>query len=196
MKKLIAALCAYSLAACASASNPGAMVAELSQETIITDSSKLRENVTVGDIGGGKETNPLWVSNVSSEDFSEALRQSLSAHAMLATESNNYRLDAELVKLKQPLFGMDMTVTSTVDYTLTDVNTGEVVLQKTVEHAYTAKLGDAFVAVKRLQLANEGSIKGNISELIKEMIATVDSEVPTKAVDPESLEGAPSGVSS
>ncbi|MEL7488281.1 MAG: hypothetical protein AAGJ87_13820, partial [Pseudomonadota bacterium] len=73
-------------------------------------------------------------------------------------------------------------VTSTVDYTLTNVATGDVVLQETVESAYTAKPGDAFLGVERLRLANEGSIKGNISSIIEKMIAAV-GETPAPAVD-------------
>ncbi len=175
MKIYLAAIGALALGACASASKPGAMVAEVTEATIIQDESQLRESVVVGTVGGGKETNPLWTSEVSSDDFAEALRQTFAAHAMLATEDGAYRLDAELVKLKQPFAGFNMTVTSIVNYTLTDVSSGEVVLEETIEKAYTAKAGDAFMGVKRLQLANEGSIKGNISDLITKMIASVDN---------------------
>jgi len=192
MKKLLAALCALSLAACASASKPGAMVAELTETSILSENSNLRENVAVGDVGGGKETNPLWTSEVSSEDFAEALRQSFAAHAMLATGDGAYRLDAELVKLKQPFAGFNMTVTSIVDYTLTNVATGDVVLKETVEEAYTAKAGDAFMGVKRLQLANEGSIKGNIAQIIDKMIAAVDGGAVMEAPAEEMMDDASS----
>ena len=188
MKNLIIAICVLSLAACASASKPGAMVAEVTEATIIQDTSKLHENVTVGEVGGGKETNPLWTSEVSSENFAEALRQTFAAHAMLATDEGDYRLDAKLVKLKQPFAGFNMTVTSIVDYTLTHVESGEVVLEETVETAYTAKVGDAFMGVKRLQLANEGSIKGNISTLIQKMIAAVDGAETMQTPAEESIE--------
>lgn len=188
MKNLIIAMCVLSLAACAAASKPGAMVANVTEATIIQDTSQLHENVTVGEVGGGKDTNPLWASKVSSVDFAEALRQTFAAHAMLATDEGDYRLDAELVKLKQPFAGFNMTVTSIVDYTLTHVESGEVVLEETVETAYTAKAGDAFMGVKRLQLANEGSIKGNISTLIEKMIAAVDGAETMKTPAEESIE--------
>lgn len=192
MRKLIIALCALSLAACASASKPGAMVADVTEATIIQETSKLRENVTVGEITGGKKTNPLWTSEVASEDFAEALRQTFAAHAILATEEGDYKLNAELVKLKQPFAGFNMTVTSIVNYTLTDVNTGETIFEEMIETPYTAKVGDAFMAVKRLQLANEGSIKSNISTLIKKMITAVDGresvETPAEGATGEPAE--------
>lgn len=174
MKRLAIAVCAISLAACASASDPGAMLAEVSETTIISDESPLRSAVSMGDVTGGKETNPLWTSEVSSEDFAEALRQSFAAHAMLATDAGDYRLDANLEKLKQPLAGFNITVTSIVNYTLTELATDEVVFEETIEEAYTAKVGDAFMGVKRLQLANEGSIKGNITTLIEMLIQQFD----------------------
>ena len=181
MRHFLILLCALAVSACASASNPGAMIAELSDATIIDDASALRQNVSVGEVSGGKETNPLWTSEVSNEDFAEALRQSFSAHAMLATETGRYRLDATLEKLKQPFAGFNMTVTSTVNYTLTDLESGDVLFTETIEEAYTAEMGDAFMGVKRLQLANEGSIKQNISSLIKLMIETVDQ--PMESAD-------------
>lgn len=193
MKNLAILLCAIALSACAAASKPGAMVAELTEATIISENSTLRENVSVGDVNGGKETSPLWKSNVSSDDFAESLRQSFAAHAMLATDEGNYRLDAELMKLKQPFAGFNMTVTSTVKYTLTDIATSNVVFEETVEEAYTAKTGDAFLGVERLRLANEGSIKGNISSLIKLMIGHVDAG---EAPSPEATEGEAEDVSS
>lgn len=174
MKKILLTVAALSLTACATASQPGAMVPSVSAKSIVTSQSKLFEAVTIGPVDGGKKTNPLWTSKVSNEDFAEALRQSFAAHAMLATDAGDYRLDAQLVKLKQPVMGIDLSVTSDVKYVLTNIATGEVVFDETISEKYTAKMGDAFVAVKRLQLANEGSIKSNISTLIEMMINKVD----------------------
>lgn len=102
MKKFIVAFGALSLAACASASKPGTMVAELTEATIIKDASKLRDSVAVGEVSGGHDTNPLWTSEVANADFAEALKQTFAAHAILAKGGGVYRLDAKLVKLKQP----------------------------------------------------------------------------------------------
>jgi len=174
-KHIILATAILALSGCASASKPGAMVPTVSAATLIKADSPLTDAITVGDVTGGKKTNPLWTSEVASEDFAEALRQSFAAHAMLATDSGDYRLDADLEKLKQPVLGTSMKVTSTVKYTLTDVSTGAVVFEDTIETPYTAKFSDSFVAVKRLQLANEGSIKTNIGTMIERIIAAVDS---------------------
>ena len=43
-----------------------------------------------------------------------------------------------------------------------------IVFQKTIKSPYTATIGDAFVGMTRLTLANEGSAKENIYKLLKE----------------------------
>lgn len=178
MRRLILIVAAAALSACASASKPGAMVAPVVEANIIADASPLREAFFVGDVSGGKDTNPLWTSEVSNADFAEALRQSLSAHAMLSSAQQKYRIDAEMLKVKQPFAGFNMTVTSTVRYKATEIASGAVVFDETIEVPYTAEVGDAFLGVKRLQLANEGSIKGNITKLIESLIAKLGLETP------------------
>lgn len=194
MKKLLLAITfILSVSACATASKPGAMVPAITNKTIIGETSALRENVSVGEITGGKETNPLWTSEVSNEDFAESLRQSFAAHAMLALADGDYRLDAQMLQLKQPFAGFNMTVTSTIQYTLTNVTTGDVVLMEEIITPYTAKTSDAFLGVERLRLANEGAIRESIATLIEMMIAKVDGEmVATDPTDAEDVtEGEP-----
>ena len=67
------------------------------------------------------------------------------------------------------MVGLDMTVTTTVQYILTDSGSGEVVLDKRVLTPYTATMGDAFVGTTRLRLANEGSARKNIEGLLDEL---------------------------
>lgn len=183
MRLAMLAAAALSLAACATASKPGAMVAELTDSTIISDQSALRNSFTVGEVSGGKKTNPLWVSKVSSEDFAEALRQSLASHAMLASAGGKYVVDAELVEVKQPLAGFNLTVKSTVKYKVAEAATSAIVLEEAVTHEHTAKMGEAFVAAQRLRLANEGSMKGNIAQFIETLVKTMDAAPASMMLD-------------
>jgi hypothetical protein len=169
MKKLLVALAALSVCACASPSNPAAMVAAASPDVVFSSGSALHQNVELGTVDGGRETNPLWTSQVSSEDFAEALRGSFQAHAILTTQGGDYRLDATLMELNQPFAGLDMSVHSTVRYALTEVASGDVVYEEVISERYTATMGDAFVGVERLRLANEGSIRANIERLISQL---------------------------
>ncbi|WAC48583.1 hypothetical protein OVA03_01205 [Asticcacaulis sp. SL142] len=171
MKKFIVlALAGLALTGCASASKPGAMAVAVTPSTLIEQESVLKNAIAQATVIGGKDTNPLWVSNVSNADFAEALRQSLSANTMLATDTARFNLSAQLVELKQPFMGIDMTVTAKVQYTLTDAASGKTVWSKEIVTPYTAKMSDALMGVKRLQLANEGAIKTNIEQLIAELI--------------------------
>ena len=171
MKKFIAlAIVAITVTGCAEASNPGAMAVGVTQSTLIADNSSLHHAISAPTVTGGKDTNPLWVSNVSNADFAEALRQTLTANTMLATDKGRFNLAAQLVSLKQPMVGLSMTVTADVKYTLTDA-AGKVIWQKELTTPYTAKFSDAFLGVERLKLANEGAIKTNIEQMIAALIA-------------------------
>jgi phage gp29-like protein len=121
-------------------------------------------------VTGGKETNPLWKSNVSNADFAEALKQSLSANTILASDAARFKLSASLIELKQPFIGASMTVTSKVKYVLTDATDNSVIWAKEITTPYTAKFSDAFVGYKRLQLANEGAIRENIKQLVDDLV--------------------------
>jgi hypothetical protein len=84
----------------------------------------------------------------------------------LYSDNGKYSLSVEMVEIDQPSFGFDMTVTTVVKYILKEKSSGEVLLNKEVNAPQTATVGDAFSGVERLKLANEGSGKKNIEELI------------------------------
>lgn len=130
-----------------------------------------KTHIAVGDVTGGQETNPMWMSSVSSSDFERALEDSLRAVGLLAVnrQAGRFRLHAHLGKFDQPFVGLDMTVTATVTYTLVEWATGRTVFEKAITTPYTAKAGDAFLGVERLRLANEGAVRQNITGLIDEL---------------------------
>jgi len=73
--------------------------------------------------------------------------------------------------LDQPFFGASLTVTATVKYTLIDRASGKAVYERVLATPYTAAFSDAFMAMERLKLANEGAMRANISRLIEDLIA-------------------------
>jgi hypothetical protein len=131
----------------------------------------LKANVALRDVTGGKETNPMWMSSVGSSEFERALEDSLRSVGMLAAnrQSGRFQLVAHLAKLDQPFGGFDMTVTATVNYLLIERASGKTVWEKSLTTPYTAKLGDALVGTARMRLANEGTIRQNISQLVAEL---------------------------
>lgn len=133
-----------------------------------TANKQFREALDVESVTGGAETNPLWMSKISSTDFKQALLQSLKNVGFEANQPQNarYLLVATLKEVDQPFFGFDMTVTTTINYVLTDKVTKRILMNQDVKASGTATIGDAFFAVKRLRLANEDSAKQNIGQLL------------------------------
>lgn len=128
--------------------------------------------VEVAEVGGGRETSPLWTSQIDDASFREALVESLRLAGLLSEGGGApLALHARLVKLEQPFMGFDMTVTSIVHYTVKDARTGAVLIDEDVAAAHTATMGDAFVGATRLKLANEGSARKNIAALVQRLKA-------------------------
>ncbi len=171
---LLAFVLGASLVGCAAPARIEQMTTTSSMATRAkAESSALRQSVGVKEVTGGKETNPMWISNVGSSEFEQALEASLKDVGLLAPikPAAKYHLIANLEKLEQPMIGFSMTVTSSVRYMLVDVASKKTVYEKSVVVPYTASVSDAFVGTERLRLANEGSIKANIQQIIDDMIA-------------------------
>lgn len=134
--------------------------------------SHLKENVALRDVTGGKETNPMWISSVSSTDFERALEASLKDAGLLSQnrQGSKYSLVVHLMKLDQPFFGASMTVSATVRYTLVERATNKDVLERTVSLPYTAAFSDALLGTERMKLANEGAVRVNIQALIDALV--------------------------
>lgn len=168
---LLAVLTSLILTGCASPAQVGNMQAAIPAEQKEKPSA-LRNNLALDGITGGKGTNPLWTSQVSNGDFRQALEASLKSAGLLTDGKNGrYRLNAHLDGLRQPVFGASLTVSSKVHYVVLDTKTNRAIFEKTIDLPYTAALSDAFAAVKRLRLANEGAIRVNIEALINELIS-------------------------
>ena len=188
---VLALVCAIMLGGCAAPARVDQMVVS-GQPAQRVSQSPLRGNIAVSDVTGGRETNPMWKSNVGSSEFSQALESSLRTVGLLSPtrQSGNYTLTAHLQNVEQPAFGFDMTVTASILYAVVERKTGKTVFNRTIALPYTAKMGDAFAGVERLKLANEGAIRTNITRLIDELFTLKIegvSVVPPSANTEESL---------
>jgi len=129
--------------------------------------ASLIDGIAVGSVDGGQDTNVLGTSQVSNEDFQSALMDSLRNHGLLAEGSApRYILYAHLLDVHQPLIGLDMTVTATVNYELADAVNGQPTRETTIATDFTSPFGDAFAADERTRLANEGAIRENIRQFL------------------------------
>lgn len=132
----------------------------------------LKNTIAVADVTGGRETNPLWVSQVSSAAFRSALEDSLANAGVFerVLSASKYRLTADLNALEQPAFGIDMTVTSTIKYTVIDTKNGKEVYSRLVRAPFTAGFSDSPLGATRVRIATEGSVKKNIELLINDLL--------------------------
>jgi len=170
MKKILLIITVCVLAGCATP----AAVDQMAVYLPVTQTNQIFKNsIGVTAVTGGKETNAMWTSQVSSDSFKRALEQSLENAGMFSkiATGGKYQLTADLTRLDQPMVGFDMTVTSTVRYSLIDTQSRNEVYARVVQIAYTASMSDAFMGSTRLKLANEGAVKANIQALINDLIA-------------------------
>lgn len=154
---------------CASAAKPEAMLARINMPVYQSQSDV---NVTVM---GGKETSKMWVSQISDQDFAQALQDSIVQSGLLRNATIGspaaYRLDAFIVQMNQPMFGASMTVSMEVNYSLARTNPKEMVWQKAITSTYTAPFSEAFIGATRLRKANEGAARKNIERALQEIAA-------------------------
>jgi hypothetical protein len=179
------AVALLSLTACATASLPSQMVPAQGAITPASANDRGYQNMRVGAVSGGSDTNPLWMSNVSNGDFKTALEASLRSVNYLSDDSSKAQLEvsASIVDLQRPLAGLDMSVTSTIRYTAKPVDGGPALFDDTIAATGTATLSDALLGVERLRMANEASISANITQFIKRLRQALPTPVAASSAD-------------
>lgn len=165
--KLIATLAVASLVGCATPASQQAMSVSM-QDIPAKLNANLKDQVVVRNVTGGKETNPMWTSQVDAQSFKGALEKSIAMAGYKASDANKakYSIDADLKDLKQPMFGFTFDVVSTVLYTVTGDGKQS---QIPVTATGTATTSDAFVGIERLRIANERSIQQNIKMFLQKL---------------------------
>lgn len=171
------------LSACASASRSTAMVAPVTADTLIDASSPLHKSVLVRNVTGGEETNILLQSKVSNADFRTALETSLDLTTMLTTAANaKFLIDAQIISLEQPQLAINLQVITTTRYTVRSFD-DRVVFDEEIKTTYKEQFLNSLVRAERQRLANEGSVKANIAEFIKKLVAASEAD-PAKFAPP------------
>lgn len=154
---------------CASPAQISGMSVTADQASAHTYDAHLQNNVQLSEVNGGDKTNPLWTSEIDGPDFRAALEQSLASAKLLGSTSAPYALRANLLRVDQPIFGLNFEVTSEVEYTLTETTTDKVIFREIIRTPFTAGVGDSVIGIKRLRLANEGSARANINSILKRL---------------------------
>jgi len=159
-------LAAACLAACASPGRPE-MMTITQPANVAAQGAPGYKAFKLGPVNGGGKTNAMWMSNVSGEDFQTALEGSLRAANYLADDPAQAKgeIKANMVSLDRPMAGLDLSVTTSVKYTVA-YDGAPPVFDELVAAVGKAKFSEAFVAVERLRLANEASVRENITAFI------------------------------
>ena len=156
---------------CSIQAQPGRMQVTPDALASLSYDVALPGSIVLGDVTGGEKTPPMLVSKVGDSELAAALRSSLEQQGLLAVGGRvaRFRLQVFLAELNQPQRGLGLTVVSVVRYRLLRETDGGQVLEEVVTAAATATTQDAFLGPTRLRIANEASIRQNISEFLKRM---------------------------
>jgi len=157
------------LAGCTSPARVDYMAAPAS-ELKASLATPLRGSVSIGAVSGGRAQNAAFRSHVNAMSLRKALETSLLAVGLFSPETHSrYRLSANILGFDQPEFGVSITSTAIVKYELLEKATGNVLYKETIAVPYTATFDDAVLGDERLRLANEGTVRMNISKLVDDL---------------------------
>lgn len=85
------------------------------------------------------------------------------AFADVKQDSGDYQLAVQIHNLHYPMFGVSMTSSIEVGWTLKRADTGAVVWQEMITTEHTTGGTEAFVGAERLKMSIAGAIRKNIS---------------------------------
>ena len=122
---------------------------------------------------GGKETSAMDKSQISNETFMQAIADSLYKSGLFSEiihgKNADYLLNVMIFNLAQPGFGFSFTVKMEAVWSLAHADSKKVLMRESIRSSFTATVGDAFAAVKRLRIATEGVAQENIRLGIKKL---------------------------
>ena len=117
---------------------------------------------------GGAETSALGSTNIDNAELKTAIEKSIRDSKLFREvvdgKGGQYQLSVVVIQMSKPMLGLDFTVALEAGWTLVRASDNKVVLRQVFKSSHTAKLGDAFVGTKRLQLAVEGAARANIEQ--------------------------------
>ena len=128
-------------------------------------SGPLYQTVSVGEVGGGNETNPLVHSDIGNAALKEAITRSLKINNYLSSskETSKYALNVFLVEIDLPQSGYTTTITTFVKYKLVDIKSKRVVFVESVD--------DIFIGPTRLKIVQENAMKKNIALFLEKLLS-------------------------
>lgn len=160
------------LAGCVTASETTALIPQ--SIVAVPPQSPLSNAVSVVELPG--EHQSTFSAQISDEALANAVKAALKESGMLADMDEKYSVLPTLIHLKQPMAGLDMTVTATINYLVRDIATNKVVKDQSLSTTYTAGMTEAFVGTTRVRLASEGAVRDNVAQFIDQLSDWIDTK--------------------
>lgn len=111
--------------------------------------------------------------HISDEDFAQSLRESFEKSGLFRKVVTDpqaaYQLQAVFVQMYEQIFGLDMTASMEVNYTLASTTPKKVLWKKGITSTQTTAFGESVISITRLRLATEGAARRNIEQAIQEI---------------------------
>lgn len=118
-------------------------------------------------------TPAMYLPQITSEDYTQALRQSIEHSGLFAKAKKDgqatFELHAFVNQVDQPMLGSSMTVSMEVTYILARMQPKQVIWQKVVASTYTTPFLMSLDGGRRALLATEGAARMNIEQAIQEI---------------------------
>jgi len=170
------ALALLALAGCATPASPDRMSIAPDRTAAATPGARGYRALSVGPVGGGGETNPLWMTDISNGALHEALEASLRELGYLADGQGAYVVAADIVELDRPwaskvhpilaIMPVDMSVSVRIRYVVRPAQGGAAVFDDVVGTTGTATADDSLAPDARMRKATEAAVQANLAEFV------------------------------
>lgn len=162
LKLIVTCVFVWNISACAMPATHEAMIPQLHE---ITKQNNASIEVI---IDGGRDTNPLWRTQISNDVYRLALIESISKSNLFSDTTkgskSDYQLFVNLLSLEYDGSGLDIIVTLETGWNLKRASTDKIIWRGDIISRHTATFSDAFVGITRMRLAVEGAAKTNIKD--------------------------------
>lgn len=159
------------LAGCASGARSTALTPQPTADTLVRSDELIYQSMFIGAVTGGRESDLLSGSQISSGDYRKALENALRLNGLWALGAPRFTIDVTIEEVEQEVFDINLDVATTVFYRVRRVRDGAIVYETRVSETYEARFTDSLVRSERYRLANEGSGRANIESFISALVA-------------------------
>lgn len=117
-------------------------------------------------VDGGREKHPMGFPEISNETFLAALEAAVENSELFSEVSKDkqgdYKLEAFIFNLLQPMMGGEVTVHLEVAWTLAEAGADTILWQDSIVTSNTTKKDAAFSFLERVGIATEKAARANI----------------------------------